>query len=99
MQSRAVERIGTDWPALLHPGAGTRQRRLLSRRQNPPIGDRRKPRNRPAVSRDNALGARFDFPNAAGERLICFALWCDYSDLKNASFVLHNSYFRAGPGV
>src|SRR5215471_19569768 len=73
MQSRALERTGADWPALLHPGTGTRQRRLLPGRQNSPIGNRRKPRNRPAVSRDNVLGARFDLPNAAGERLICFA--------------------------
>src|SRR5271156_4776569 len=73
MQRLAVERTGSDWPALCHAGPDTGESRLLRRGQVASTANGHEPRNRPAIAGNDVLRTSFDLTNAAGEALVGLA--------------------------
>jgi hypothetical protein len=69
MQAVTVETVSADGPTLFHTSASG----LLLWAQNTPATYRHQPGDRAAVSGDDILGSRLDFPHATRKSLVCFA--------------------------
>jgi hypothetical protein len=73
MKRLAVERTGSDRPALRHAGPGTGESRLLRRGQGVSATNGHEACNRPAIAGNDVLGTQFDLANAAGKALVGLA--------------------------
>src|SRR5271166_3842199 len=73
MQRLAIERTGSDCPALCHAGPGAGESRLLRRGQVASTANGHEPRNRPAIAGNDVLRTSFNLTNAAPGALVSLA--------------------------